>query len=316
MDTITYEGVAYVKASVLAKRFRYTADYIGQLCRSGKIDARLVGRSWYVNEVALIAHKEGRYRPTRSTEIVVEAVTDTPVTPIVVHPRLSRVTAKMTQVTPRSHNFSSRLAFVPATYVADESSLIPQPLQSKKQQKEPAKLPITLVEEQKLSIREVDEPKGRLSFTDLPEIQLSGVLEISDISEQNIDIAESFVTIDEISDLQQQTPPQTTVQKQPSVSPLAPRHAETHHVELGQSRELVRPTVAVKATFTPLSVQTGGTIVTKGNLGLLSFSVVTLGVMLFLILTLTSNLLVVEGVELQSSVNFDLASAALMWELF
>ena len=107
------------------------------------------------------------------------------------------------------------------------------------------------------------------------------------------------------------------MQKQPSlVSPVASSHAETHHVELGQSRQLLRPTVAVKATFTPLSVQTGETTVTKGNLGLLSFSVVTLGLVLFFILTLTSNLLVVEGVELQSSVSFDLASAALMWELF
>ena len=49
MDVITHNGVSYKKATAVAKEFGYTTDYIGQLCRAKKIDARLVGRAWYVN---------------------------------------------------------------------------------------------------------------------------------------------------------------------------------------------------------------------------------------------------------------------------
>lgn len=61
MTTVTVDGVVYEKASVLAKRFKYTTDYIGQLCRAKKVDAQLIGRSWYVNPDSLEAHKESRY---------------------------------------------------------------------------------------------------------------------------------------------------------------------------------------------------------------------------------------------------------------
>lgn len=62
MEEISVNGETYVKASVLAKNFGYTADYIGQLCRSGQVKATLVGRSWYVNEDSVREHRKGRYR--------------------------------------------------------------------------------------------------------------------------------------------------------------------------------------------------------------------------------------------------------------
>lgn len=61
MTTVTVDGVVYEKASTLAKRFKYTTDYIGQLCRAKKVDAQLIGRSWYVNPESLESHKESRY---------------------------------------------------------------------------------------------------------------------------------------------------------------------------------------------------------------------------------------------------------------
>jgi hypothetical protein len=64
MEEISVEGENYVKASVLAARFGYTPDYLGQLCRGGQIKATLVGRSWYVNEDSLREHRQGRYRST------------------------------------------------------------------------------------------------------------------------------------------------------------------------------------------------------------------------------------------------------------
>lgn len=62
MDTVSLDGVEYVKASVAAKQFRYTADYIGQLCRNKKIDARLVGRTWFVNVASIKDHKKHRHQ--------------------------------------------------------------------------------------------------------------------------------------------------------------------------------------------------------------------------------------------------------------
>ena len=58
------EGKEFVKASKLAKDFGYTSDYIGQLCRGGKVDAQLIGRSWYVELSSLHSHKDNRYKTT------------------------------------------------------------------------------------------------------------------------------------------------------------------------------------------------------------------------------------------------------------
>lgn len=64
MEEISVNGENYVKAGSLARELGYTSDYVGQLCRSGQVEAKLIGRSWYVKETSLRAHKEGRYRST------------------------------------------------------------------------------------------------------------------------------------------------------------------------------------------------------------------------------------------------------------
>ena len=70
METVNHNGLVYVKASTLAKRHRYTTDYIGQLCRQHKIDAQLVGRAWFVNEGSLLNHKIDLKKDTRANEII------------------------------------------------------------------------------------------------------------------------------------------------------------------------------------------------------------------------------------------------------
>ncbi|MFW6210402.1 MAG: hypothetical protein ACOC4E_02855 [Patescibacteria group bacterium] len=62
MDTVVLDGVQYLKVAVAAKQFDYTPDYLGQLCRAGKLDARLVGRTWFVNPESVAEHKAGTYR--------------------------------------------------------------------------------------------------------------------------------------------------------------------------------------------------------------------------------------------------------------
>tara|TARA_B100000745_G_scaffold223426_1_gene149153 strand:+ start:5551 stop:6273 length:723 start_codon:yes stop_codon:yes gene_type:complete len=65
MKTIEIGGILYKKATEVAKDLGYTTDYIGQLCRSGKVEAEFVGRSWYVNPDSLKEHKFARHRSNK-----------------------------------------------------------------------------------------------------------------------------------------------------------------------------------------------------------------------------------------------------------
>lgn len=61
-----FDGKKYISSSRAAKISGYVNDYIGQLCRDGKLDARMVGRSWYVGLESLIQHKNSNLVGTRS----------------------------------------------------------------------------------------------------------------------------------------------------------------------------------------------------------------------------------------------------------
>lgn len=59
MDKVTLDGKTYEKSAVVAKRYGYTPDYLGQLSRAEKVDAQLVGRSWYVHAPSVEAYQAG-----------------------------------------------------------------------------------------------------------------------------------------------------------------------------------------------------------------------------------------------------------------
>lgn len=59
MDEILIEEKKYISSKQAAKITGYAKDYIGQLCREGRVPARLVGRAWYVLESALQDHRFG-----------------------------------------------------------------------------------------------------------------------------------------------------------------------------------------------------------------------------------------------------------------
>lgn len=59
MDELLIEDKRYVSSKRAAKMTGYAKDYIGQLCREGRVPARLVGRSWYVLESAIHDHRFG-----------------------------------------------------------------------------------------------------------------------------------------------------------------------------------------------------------------------------------------------------------------
>ena len=56
MDELIIDGKKYLSSKRAAHISGYAKDYVGQLCRGKKLDARLVGRSWYVEESSLLAH--------------------------------------------------------------------------------------------------------------------------------------------------------------------------------------------------------------------------------------------------------------------
>lgn len=63
MDEILIGEKKYVSSKQAAKVTGYAKDYIGQLCREGRVPARLVGRSWYVLESAIYDHRFGDPKP-------------------------------------------------------------------------------------------------------------------------------------------------------------------------------------------------------------------------------------------------------------
>ena len=54
---ILIEGKEYVSSERAAKLVGYTKDYVGQLARAGKIDAKRIGRSWYIAQDSINKHK-------------------------------------------------------------------------------------------------------------------------------------------------------------------------------------------------------------------------------------------------------------------
>jgi hypothetical protein len=60
MDEILIEEKKYISSKRAAKVTGYAKDYIGQLCREGRVPARLVGRNWYVLESAIQDHRFGQ----------------------------------------------------------------------------------------------------------------------------------------------------------------------------------------------------------------------------------------------------------------
>ena len=65
MEVLVLDGKNYVKASKAARELGYASDYVGQLCRTGQVDAHLIGRTWYVNQDKLGTHRVEKKRMSR-----------------------------------------------------------------------------------------------------------------------------------------------------------------------------------------------------------------------------------------------------------
>jgi hypothetical protein len=82
MDEIELDGQAYISARRAAKENGYTADYIGQLIRCGKLQGRKVGRAWFVETASLNSYLSGETTSATSVPeptVLVEAPLSVPV---------------------------------------------------------------------------------------------------------------------------------------------------------------------------------------------------------------------------------------------
>ncbi len=77
MDELVIGDKKYLSSKQAAKVTGYAKDYIGQLCREGRVPARLVGRSWYVLESAIHDHRFGDQKTAQEVQkesLAVESV--------------------------------------------------------------------------------------------------------------------------------------------------------------------------------------------------------------------------------------------------
>lgn len=166
MNTIEINGKKYEKASVMAEKNGYTADYIGQLCRAEKVDATLVGRTWYIEPSSLKKHKSGRYRSSsKKTAVALKAT-------VAEH----RSTAAAQQVHVSVHS-----------YEEDSTELLPS-LMKHRLHVEQKSAPNTARKEDTIAVRVVSRtPATVLKPSELPEVNFGGTLNViplDDIEEE------------------------------------------------------------------------------------------------------------------------------------
>jgi hypothetical protein len=198
MKTVVLDGVQYTKASVVAERFKYTSDYIGQLCRAKKIDARLVGRTWFVNEESLVAHKKSKHQKSAPTEQtarhrkptqVSDTTSDTKTYRINVNAPLKNKTIKSLPDKPLKVASSDRKESVQIRYETDSEHLFPTVVKKSNAQTESNSvkkyLHIEPASAKKLKIKAHKTKPSAFKTTELPDVALSGKLAISSYESQS-----------------------------------------------------------------------------------------------------------------------------------
>lgn len=176
MKEVVINGVEYLSATSLAKEFRYTTDYIGQLCRSKKVDAQLVGRSWYVNPLSLAAHKKARYLKVQTNDALAAESVKVNSTKIDVFSALPKNTAPTQNHIEK--NFAKRIDWQPLKYEADKGELMP-PVSK---QTATAKVLVKLADSTDIPIKISEKPINMVAEA-LPMVSLSGILNVTSIED-------------------------------------------------------------------------------------------------------------------------------------
>jgi hypothetical protein len=214
METLEHNGVTYVKVSVLAKRFNYTTDYIGQLCRQGKVEAKLVGRSWFVRESSLLEHGSDRLKNTRPNEILskinAKSLSDSEgmSTRVNIFPQLSKHSHR-TLFADAPHHVAIHITPEPAVYQTssspryspDVSESLPtfnylKPIVSKPL--EPVVTEARHVVGKKISVHAETKGPKKLVFSSLPEVSLRGSLLVHSLDTEDDYVVSAPVALENV----------------------------------------------------------------------------------------------------------------------
>src|SRR3989338_8529493 len=70
MDELKISGKRFISSRRIARDNGYTADYIGQLIRGGKVTGQKVGRAWYVDAISFDTYlgQEGQVQPEQQVQ--------------------------------------------------------------------------------------------------------------------------------------------------------------------------------------------------------------------------------------------------------
>ncbi|MCA9361269.1 hypothetical protein KC845_01785 [Candidatus Kaiserbacteria bacterium] len=198
MEHITLGEKTFVKANIIAQELGYTSDYIGQLCRAKKVEAKLVGRSWYVNEDSIRDHKKSRYRSVKT--VVKKAL----------HKEVGRqvkLNESLSQTSDKTANFykhKSSTIFTPR-YHSDDSDLIPVLIKKTSAEIDKDKpsvnhrIPVGLAEAENIKIKN-KEKVTTFEASPLPEVRFKGNLNIKsaddEIDDEEVAVDESLSSAD------------------------------------------------------------------------------------------------------------------------
>lgn len=201
MRSIEVEGRVLIKAADAAKELSYTSDYIGQLCRAGKIHAKLVGRSWYVDVDDLREHKKTRYSKsatatpvptdtlaTQESNLSSEIRTELPLTTAGTDDRVAikelSIADNVDKPKLSDHEFY-KYSNQPAklTYLEDTSELVPTLVRpGTGTDNRSAAVPIRLAGADSVPVEATTPATSRFTVTGREPVRFKGTLSVSDIS--------------------------------------------------------------------------------------------------------------------------------------
>jgi hypothetical protein len=240
MDVLRIEEKDYVKSSVLARELGYTSDYIGQLCRGGKVDAKLFGRTWYVERSSVEGHKTTRYRSSKKvTHKNLKAHLSGPSQEKVeIHTHPFRSEESLNQKRYRQNNQVNKPFYLKNAgigYSNDSADLIPTPSK---------KIPISLADASTVSITSAKETLV-FETPSLPEVRFRGRLAVSTYEDTDAVTTEAVSAVDALSKPQSadqgMTPQANNVLRNKVISPKMHKKNKGTHLLVHETQSGTYP---------------------------------------------------------------------------
>lgn len=253
MEVVSIDGVEYQKASQVAKQFKYTSDYVGQLCRGKKIDAKLIGRTWYVNPLSLKTHKKGLYTKDAANEKTPKIKSKDEISRLDVEPVVRRSTVKVLPKSSTNSNFAKRIDWKPAKYVEDTNELLPV---LGRVDVFGSRIKVDMADSEKLVLKN-NKNVTYLEAEELPEISLTGSLKIASYDDDfHDDTPEKTLNSIDISEESEDEKFEEDDREEVRVKVIEKDRAEKVKVRTGSKRE-AQPEISEKEAVYSVNISKG-----------------------------------------------------------